>query len=85
MKAIQIKYLPCTNTKPARLKAWTSSNVQLIVSRNSSLDISVENESFALAQALIDKMVESKYWNKQTVITGFGCLPNGDYVATLGE
>ena len=85
MKAIQIKYLPCTNTKPSRLKAWASPDVQLIVSRNSSLDISVEDESFALAQALIDKMVASEYWTKQTIITGFGCLPNGDYVATLGE
>ena len=85
MQAIQIKYLPCTNTKPVRLKAWSAANTQLTVSRNSSKDITIEDECRMVAEGLIREMIERKCWHEDTKITGFGCLPNGDYVATIGK
>lgn len=84
MQAIQIKYLSQTNTKPSRLKAWTIGGTVLIKSRNSSLDISLENEAEALARQYISNMIAQDVWCIDTKITGFGVIPNGDYVATIG-
>lgn len=82
MKAIQIRYLPATNFKGTRLKVWAEGVKAMIFSR----DYSYEHETQArlAAQEFIDKMGWNKGWNT-TGIMGFGCLPNGDYVATLGE
>ncbi len=74
MKAIQIRYLGATNTKGARLKAWTDAGA-LIQSREYSEDVG--QQARELAKNYISKMG----WD--TGISGFGQLPNGDYVATL--
>lgn len=74
MKAIQIRYLGATNTKGARLKAWTEAGA-LIQSREYSEDVGQQARD--VAKAYILKMG----WS--TGISGFGQLPNGDYVATL--
>lgn len=76
MKAIQIKYLPATYYKPARLKAWTEAG-QLIEQINYRYDLN--HHAHDLACRYIKKME----WNVN--IQGFGILPNGDYVATLRE
>jgi len=76
MKAIQIKYLSATNTKPARLKAWTSAG-QIIVSVDNTIEINVNAEMLAIHYA------EIKFGTPK--ISGFGSLPNGDWCATFGD
>ena len=75
MKAIQIKYLGPTYTKGARLKAFTEAK-SIVASRE--FDLNVDVQALKLAKEYIHEMA----WNAE--ITGFGCLPNGDYVATIG-
>lgn len=77
MKAIQIKYLGPTNTKGARLKAYTEAGA-LIESR------SYEDNADVQARKLASKYIKAKGWDNCRV-TGFGGLPNGDYVATIGS
>ena len=74
MKAIQIKYLGATNTKGARLKAWTEAGF-LTVSRDYGLD--ADEQALQLAEQYIKEIG----WGSS--VGGFGTLPNGDYVATL--
>ena len=74
MKAIQIKYLPPTDHKGGRLKAFTEAG-SLTKPRNPALNL--DKQAMALAEAYIFK----KGWNAR--LSGFGVLPNGDYVATL--
>lgn len=76
MKAIQIKYLPATNTKPTRLKVWAEGCTPLIVTRQYDVEYPVE------ARDVAQQYAASLMW---PYISGFGCLPNGDYVATLEE
>lgn len=75
MKAIQIKYLAPTNTRGSRLKAFTDAG-----SMTEGLDYSLSIEK--QAADLAARYVRKQQW--QSKITGFGCLPNGDYVATIG-
>ena len=74
MKAIQIKYLGATNTKGARLKAWTEAGT-LTVPR----DYGVNTDEQALQ--LAEQYIKDRDWGSS--VGGFGTLPNGDYVATL--
>ncbi len=78
MKAIQIKYLPATNSTGVRLKVFAEGCKPLIVGRNYELE--VNDQARLLAIGYIDKT-----FNGNCKLYGFGCLPNGDYVATLGE
>jgi len=73
MKAIQIKYLGATNTKGVRLKAFTEAG-SITESREYG------NEPSDQARALADRYCAKYDWGK---VSGFGSLPNGDYVATL--
>lgn len=79
MKAIQVKYLPVTETKPSRWKAWAYGG--LSVTRSYNYELSEENNARAVAQALLDKM--EQHSRTPARIAGCGCLPNGDYVFTL--
>jgi hypothetical protein len=74
MKAIQIKYLGATDTKCARLKAWTDAGT-LTVPRDYGLN--TDEQALQLAEQYIKK----QDWGSS--VGGFGTLPNGDYVATL--
>jgi hypothetical protein len=76
MKAIQVKYLPHTNTKPSRWKAFAEGNLQIVLPYDHAL--SAEENARSAAIALITKMG----WGAR--ITGSGGLPNQDYVFTLG-
>jgi len=76
MKAIQVKYLPATNSKPSRWKAWAFGGAQITVSYD--YDFDAEENARAAAIALMTKMD----WRHP--ITGSGGLPNQDYVFTLG-
>jgi hypothetical protein len=76
MKAIQIKYLSPTNTKGSRLKVYAEGCKPFIASRDYAADYGTQ------AYNLADDYILLQGWNCK--ISGFGQLPNGDYVATLG-
>ena len=75
MKAIQVKYLPPTNTKGARWKSFAEGGASVTLSREYALNH--DEDARRVAIALTTKME----WARPT---GAGCLPNGDYVFTLG-
>lgn len=77
MKAIQIKYLPPTNTKGARLKAFTEGGMFAIVPRDYALN--AEDQ----AKKLVKTFINSRDNWDHVKVSGFGTLPNGDYVATI--
>ena len=80
MKAIQVKYLPATNSKPSRWKAWAFGGLSVILSYDHSLD-GMGNARKA-AEALLARM--DQHTRKPAKITGAGSLPNQDFVFTLG-
>ena len=75
MQAIQIKYLGATNTKCARAKAVAGAG-SITESRKYELNFDEQ------ARELAERYIAEKGWNC-CEISGFGCLPNGDYVATI--
>ena len=75
MKAIQIKYLSPTNTRGSRFKAFTDAG-SMVEPMDYALNPSEQ------ARQLADKYIEKMGW--QSKVTGFGSLPNQDYVATIG-
>lgn len=77
MQAILIKYLPATNTMGVRLKASARVGT-LIESRKYELDCDAQARELAI------KFAREMYSEGGYSITGFGTLPNGDYVATIG-
>jgi|TARA_R100001244_G_scaffold580_2_gene1231 hypothetical protein len=76
MQAIQIKYLPATNTKGSRIKAFCYSG-SITVGYNSGLD--EEGRAIEAGYALIEKLGWKLY------IRDYATLPNGDHVLTLGN
>lgn len=77
MKVIQIKYIPMSATRQPRLKAFTD-HASMIESRD--YEIAPETQ----AKMLVSKfMADNGYGH--LFVTGFGQLPNGDYVATIGS
>ncbi len=77
MKAIQIRFIAATNTMGTRLKVWAEGNKALVVGRLYELEVAEQ------ARLLAERYVEETFSGNCRVY-GFGCLPNGDYVATLG-
>ena len=75
MKAIQVKYLPPTNTRGTRWKAFADGGASVTIARDYGLDGA--DDARRAADALRGKMG----WS---AITGAGVLPNGDYVFTMG-
>ena len=75
MKAIQIKYLNATATKGVRLKAFTDAGT-LTQARDYSIDEDIQ------ARRLAEEYIHERFWSISK-LTGFGVLPNGDYVATI--
>ena len=75
MKAIQIKFMGATDREPSRLKAWTEGG-KLVCSIDYSKEIGEQ------ARLMADLYIEHMKW-EGVVVSGFGVLPNGDYVATL--
>ena len=74
MKAIQIKYLSPTNTRGSRFKAFTDAG-----SMTEPMDYSLE--PCEQARQLADKYIQKMGWSSK--VSGFGSLPNDDYVATI--
>lgn len=69
MKAIQIKYLGPTIRGGSRLKAG-------IMIESLDYELNIEDQ----ARKLADRYCMEKGWGK---ISGFGTLPNGDWVGVL--
>lgn len=77
MKAIQIKYIGPTNTRGTRVKAFADCGLSVIEPRDYALNYDEQ------ARDVANKLIAKMNWNVS--MTGFGQLPNGDYVATLGN
>lgn len=76
MKAIQVRFLPATNFKGARLKAFTEGGNSHVIPFLYEVSSDVGRATVAAVE-LISKMG----W--QVEITGHGVLPCGDYVFTI--
>lgn len=74
MQAIQIKYMPETNTKGVRLKAWCHGGS---ITQPRDYDAGPERQAKYMAWDLIEKL----RWN--VMPNEIGTLPNGDWVVTL--
>ena len=70
MKAIQTKYLPCTNSRGSRIKAWTEGGNTSVIGYPHEL--SGDEVHRLAAQMLCDKLG----WDMEFITGG---LPNGDY------
>lgn len=82
MKAIQVKVLPATNTKPTRLKAWAWGWDPITRSASACEDAGERigrprDHVIALELFALNSVNHSDYY------LVFGTLPNGDTVATL--
>lgn len=77
MKAIQTKYLPCTNTKGSRIKAFTGEKGQT-VTIGYPHELSGEAVHAKAAVMLRDKMG----WKGELIGGG---LPNGDHVFCFAQ
>jgi hypothetical protein len=77
MQAIQVKYLPVTNTKPSRWKAFTKTH-SITLAYDHALNSN--GNARAAAEALRAKMGWTGNFYGKLV---FGVLPNGDYVFTM--
>lgn len=76
MKAIQVKYLPATNFKPTRLKAWIEGNNSVIQSK--IYELSDYDNACEVAYSLALQL------NLNCKFKG-GSIPNGDYVFVIVE
>jgi hypothetical protein len=76
MKAIQIKYLPPTDTLGSRWKVWADG----VGSITEHYDYAFNND--VQVEALANDFAQAK-WN--IGIMGIGTLPNGNYVALLSN
>lgn len=68
MEAIQVRYLPATDTKPTRIKAWSYSG------KSVTLATTGDNQT-VMARAVVDLLVKLG-WQGSWV---GGLLPNQDY------
>jgi len=75
MQAIQVKVLGPTNYNGLRIKAWSNSKTQYTEAREYGTDIEEQ------AKRVVAGFCEKYKW---PAYTGFGTLPNGDWVATCG-
>lgn len=69
MKAIVTKYLPCTNTKPSRIKATAEGG--------NSITISFPHEDVDPHETAANALVAKMDWGRGYRLVGGG-LPNGD-------
>jgi len=77
MKAIQVKYLPPTNTKGSRFKAFAYGGASVVISMDYGLN--PDDNARNAAEKLREK------YNYKAEVSGFGCLANGDSVFTLSH
>ena len=78
MKALQVRTLPATSTKPMRLKVWTADNKPVVYNLGGN-DFDVNSVDSIECQAA-KKYLEVLGWKYN--IAG-GQLPNGDHAFVL--
>lgn len=76
MKAIQTKYLPATNSRGSRIKAWADGHNNVTIPYPHELSGAEVHR--AAAKALCDKLG----WDREFITGG---LPNGDYCHVFKE
>jgi len=76
MQAIQTKYIPCTDFKDNRYKAWIAGGSSITLTQADNLEPQDNHKRVAIA--LATKMG----W--KGVYQG-GCLPNGNYCWTISD
>ena len=74
MRAIQVRYLPPTTHRGARIKAFADRTISQTVAYDHAL--SSRDNARVAAELLLERLK----WGR---IGGQGSLPNGDYVFTL--
>lgn len=77
MKAIQTRYLPCTNTKGSRIKAFAEQGVSVTIPYPHELSGAAV---YAKAAATLCAKMG---WNSQYLVSGG--LPNGDWVFCFAD
>ena len=77
MKAIEVKYLPATTFKGARVKAFTEGGNSITVPFQYEI-----SDDEARAEDVAQELLYRLAWDVK--IIGKGILPNGNYVFTLG-
>lgn len=75
MKAIQVKYIPATNTKGSRFKAWIKGN-----SITNSYDYRLS--TFENAKIAANDLKDKLHWPTDIVLIG-GLLPNKTYAFVI--
>ena len=78
MQAIQIQYIPATDSKGSYLRAVSGSTEAVRLTEARDYALNVELQARALAQRYIKEVIKLNL-----EIEGFGTLPNGDFVATI--
>ena len=76
MKAIQTRYLPCTDHRGSRIKASAEGVKSLTIGDPHELDLPGAHEK--AAQALADRQAKDHGGGWQLPLAG-GALPNGDW------
>jgi hypothetical protein len=76
MKAIQVRYLPATNFKGSRVKAFTEGKNSIVIPFLYEIS-SDELRAIHAAEELISRL------NWSVSIAGAGQLPNGDWAVTI--
>ena len=79
MKAIQVKYMPVTNTKPARLKVWAMDIKPQYVTDTDSPYQAAKEYADTLGWLAYDN------WNECARILTEGTIPNGDKVFVITD
>lgn len=86
MKAIQVKYMPATNTKPTRLKVFAEGLQPLIYSVN---EFDCNHKFKSVEQQAAEKFANHFNWlvycswNETEKVLRGGQLANGDYVFVI--
>lgn len=75
MQAIQVKYLPVTNHRGARLKAFVGAD-SVIINRNYEVDIDVDEAKAA------EMLAHKLQWTGEFIR---GALPNGNIVFVIAQ
>ena len=85
MKAIQVKYLAPTNTKPSRLKVFTEGGNQSIFNCSSFDDNSEQSIEHQAAVRFAQKMNWLNYcnWSESEKVLRGGQIANGDHVFVI--
>lgn len=82
MKAIQVKFMSMTNTKPARLKVFTDHQQLIISTHDERLDI---NSIKCIEQQAAEILANNWFWLSDNDRLVGGQIKNGDHVFVIVE